>query len=59
LLWFWELGYRKKEEYKNIYTKSIAKKVNELVNIGDFKAIQKYSNILIEMILTMKKHTDI
>jgi len=38
----------KKEEYKNIYTKSIAKKVNELVNIGDFKSIQKYSDILIE-----------
>lgn len=38
----------KKEEYKNTYTNSIAKKVNELVNIGDFKGIQRYSNILIE-----------
>lgn len=38
----------KKEDYKNIYTKSIAKKVNELVNFGDFKSIQKYSKILIE-----------
>ena len=38
----------KKEEYKNIYIKSIAAKVNELVNMGDFKSIQKYSNILIE-----------
>nr|WP_312580161.1 tetratricopeptide repeat protein [Sedimentibacter sp.] len=38
----------KKEDYKKIYTKAIAKKVNELVNIGDFKGIQRYSNILIE-----------
>lgn len=38
----------KKEDYKKIYTKAIAKKVNELVNIGDFKSIQKYSNVLIE-----------
>ncbi|MBP1926109.1 DNA-binding SARP family transcriptional activator/predicted ATPase [Sedimentibacter acidaminivorans] len=38
----------KKEEYKKIYTNSVSKKVNELVNIGDFKSIQKYSNILID-----------
>jgi DNA-binding SARP family transcriptional activator/energy-coupling factor transporter ATP-binding protein EcfA2 len=38
----------KKDDFKKFYTKAVAKKVNELVNIGDFKSIQKYSNILIE-----------
>lgn len=38
----------KRNDYKNIYIKSISKKVNELVNIGDFKSIQKYSSILTE-----------
>lgn len=37
----------KKNDFKNIYIKAISEKVNELVNMGDFKSIQKYSNILI------------
>lgn len=38
----------KRNDFKNIYIKSVSKKVNELVNMGDFKSIQKYSGILIE-----------
>jgi len=36
----------KKNYYKDIYIKSIYHKVNELVCVGDFNSIQKYSNIL-------------
>ncbi|MDW5299276.1 MAG: BTAD domain-containing putative transcriptional regulator [Sedimentibacter sp.] len=36
----------KRNYYKDIYIKSIYDKVNELVSVGDFISIQKYSNIL-------------
>lgn len=37
----------KREDFKKVYISAILKKVNELVNIGDFKSIQKYADILI------------
>ncbi|MGB4437679.1 MAG: BTAD domain-containing putative transcriptional regulator [Sedimentibacter sp.] len=36
----------KRNYYKDIYIKSIYDKVNELVYVGDFNSIQKYSSIL-------------
>jgi DNA-binding SARP family transcriptional activator len=38
----------KKSHYKDIYIQSIFEKVNELVSIGDYVNIQKYSAILIQ-----------
>ncbi len=38
----------KREYYKNIYLSSVQNKINELINISDFKSIEKYSNILIK-----------
>lgn len=38
----------KRNFYKDIYIKSVFEKVNELVSIGDYVNIQKYSDILIQ-----------
>jgi len=38
--------FEKKNYYKDIYIKAIFNKVNELVSVGDFNSIQKYSSIL-------------
>ncbi len=38
----------KRNFYKDIYIQSIFEKVNELVSIGDYVGIQKYSDILIQ-----------
>ncbi|MEL7648046.1 MAG: tetratricopeptide repeat protein [Sedimentibacter sp.] len=37
----------KKEEYRNLYMNAVSKKVNESVNMGDFKSIQNYSKVMI------------
>lgn len=38
----------KRKHYKDIYIKSIYKKVNELISVSDYSSIEKYGNILIQ-----------
>lgn len=38
----------KRNHYKDIYIKSIYKKVNELISVSDYSSIEKYGNILIQ-----------
>lgn len=45
---FEEWMIEKRNFYKDIYIQSIFEKVNELVSIGDYVNIQKYSGILIQ-----------
>lgn len=38
----------KRDYYKEIYIKSVHKKINELISVSDYSSIEKYGNILIK-----------
>lgn len=38
----------KRNQYKDVYIKSVHNKVNELISISDYSSIEKYGNILIK-----------